>query len=569
MKDTPLKFEEFKVHSLAVDHVEPKMVALVNELKKCGSITTARLVIKKWNKLMDEVGNDVSLAEVLYTLDTTDKTNIKRQEQSDELVPVIEKYAKEFHTVLLKAPYRKELTNEVGEYCIKMWEQSMRVMDDFIIPDMVEENKLVSEYTAILASSQIEFRGEVLTVSQLGKYTISPDRDTRREASLLQAQFLGDNEEKIGEIYDKLVHLRTEMAHKLGYKSYTEMAYDRLGRTDYGPKEVKGYRDQIYDSVVPLAQKLFRTQIKGLGIKNPQFYDYTIEFESGNPRPIGNSETQVATACGMYDDLDPEIGTFFHFMVDHHLLDLDARAKKGPGGYCTYFPKYGTPFVFANNNGTQQDVETLTHEIGHAFQFYTSKKIKVPEYRNPTLETCEIHSMSMEFLTWPYMDRFFGDDADKFKYTHLKGAITFLPYGVLIDEFQHWVYANPDATHEERCKEFKKLQEKYQPHLKFEESEVLNHGGWWMRQHHIFQAPFYYIDYTLAQVVAFQFLADSQKNPQKTIKKYIKLCKYGGRSPFTETLAKNHLRNPFEEGNVEKSTRPLKKILNGFDTTKF
>ncbi len=569
MKDTPLKFEEFKIHSLDLEKNEAKLSELVHELKKCGSITTAKPVIKKWNKFMDEIGTDVSLTQVEYTRDTTSKLNQKRQQESDELVPHIEKWAKEFHQTLLKAPYRKELTAEIGEYAIKMYERSVKVMDDAIVPDMVEENKLVSEYEQLLASAQIPFRGEVLNLSQLAKYSTNPDRETRREACLLSAKFFEDNEEQFGEIYDKLVHLRTNMAHKLGYKSYVEMAYDKLGRQDYNPKMVKGYREQIYETVVPLVQKLCKTQAKGLEIKHPQFYDYNIQFLSGNPVPISDTKGQIASACEMYDSLDPEIGAFFHLMVDHDLLDLDARAGKMSGGYCTYFPKYGVPFVFANNNGTQQDVETLTHEIGHGFQFYTSKRIKIPEYRDPTMETAEIHSMSMEFLTWPYMEKFFGDQADKFRYTHLKGAIEFLPYGVCVDEFQHWVYEHPDVTHKERCAKWKELQTKYQPHLDFSESEVLNHGGYWMRQHHIFEAPFYYIDYTLAQVVAFQFLADSRKNREKTIKKYIKLCKYGGRSPFCETLVKNHLRNPFEPGNVAKAINPLKKILASFDTTKF
>ena len=187
---------------------------------------------------------------------------------------------------------------------------------------------------------------------------------------------------------------------------------------------------------------------------------------------------------------------------------------------------------------------------------------------NPTLEACEIHSMSMEFFAWPYMDGFFGKDAEKYKYSHLADSIEFLPYGITIDEFQHWVYEHPNATHDERCAAYKEIESRYTPHKKYDECPTLNKGTWWMRQSHIFGTPFYYIDYTLAQVVAFQFAVENMKNHEKTWKKYIKLCKMGGKYPFLELLERNHLRNPFIDGNIRKVIKPLTKVLKGFDTTK-
>ncbi|MCD8204071.1 MAG: M3 family oligoendopeptidase [Coprobacillus sp.] len=569
MPETSLTFEEYVIHPINQKKIEKKLQSLVDEIHACTDITSAKKVIKKWNKYTDDLTTDFELAQIRYTIDTRDEVNVKNMELTDEVMPYCQKYANLFTRELLNAPYRADLEKWLGSYAIKMYEQQVETFDDSIMGELAEENRLVSEYQKLIGSAQIEFNGEVLNLSQLGKYTVSSDRETRRAASLASANFFAEHDEEFEKIYDDLVHVRTSMAHKLGYETYTELGYKRLGRMDYNPEMVAGYRDQIYRSVVPLAQKLYKDQMKGLGIKNPQFYDYNLEFTSGNPKPIGTTNEQVKTAEKMYDDLHKETGICFHFMENHHLFDLDAKAGKSGGGYCTYIPRYESPFIFANNNGTQQDIETLTHEFGHAFQFYCSRGIKIPEYRNPTLETCEIHSMSMEFLTWPYMNEFFGEDTDKYKYTHLKGAIQFLPYGVLIDEFQHWVYANPDATHMERCAAFREMQKKYTPQLKFDECPYLEHGGYWVRQSHVFMTAFYYIDYTLAQVVSFEFLASSLKNREKTLNKYVKLCKYGGKSPFVETLEKNHLRNPFIEGNVEKAIKPLRKILKEFDTSKF
>jgi M3 family oligoendopeptidase len=266
--------------------------------------------------------------------------------------------------------------------------------------------------------------------------------------------------------------------------------------------------------------------------------------------------------------MSKETGEFFHFMLENHLLDLEARKGKAPGGYMTYMPRYKAPFIFSNFNGTEGDVNVLTHEVGHAFQGYLSSNIKIPEYRNPTLEACEIHSMSMEFFAWPYMDQFFRKDAQKYLFSHLEGAVQFLPYGITIDEFQHWVYENPNATHEERCAKFSEIEKTYTPHKHYVDCPTFEKGGLWMKQTHVFGSPFYYIDYTLAQVVAMQFFVEMRKNKEKAWKKYVKLCKFGGKEPFVGLLKKNSLRNPFENGNVKKVLGPVSKVLNSFDDSK-
>ena len=235
----------------------------------------------------------------------------------------------------------------------------------------------------------------------------------------------------------------------------------------------------------------------------------------------------------------------------------------------TYFPKYKAPFIFSNFNGTSADVDVLTHEFGHAFQGYMSRNISIPDYRSPTLEACEMHSMSMEFLTYPWMELFFGENAEKYRYSHLVDAICFIPYGATVDEFQHWVYENPEATHQERCEAYKRIEEKYLPHKKYDDVEIYNKGRFWMKQRHIIESPFYYIDYTLAQVVAFQFFVEDLKNHQKAWKKYVRLCKLGGKYPFTELLKQAHLNNPFVDGTVKKIIAPLKKYLKSIDDMKY
>ncbi len=563
------KFSEMKFKKPNLAKIESDFNAITAEFTGATSFEEQDKALRKMFKYSDKLSTNLNIAYVKYTCDTQDPVNVKNQELLDEISPLISVYFDRFNRELVKAKFRPQLEEKWGSHMFNMVQNSLDTFDEKIVPDLQEINKLTSEYTKLLASAQIEFRGEVYNLSQLGKFATSPDRETRKEAALLSAKFFEDNDQKIGEIYDKLVKARHNMALKLGYKNYIDLGYKSLGRTDYGSREVAGYREQIYADLVPFTNRLFKEQAKRVGVKNPQYYDYNIMFLSGNATPKGDREYLVEMATKMYGELSKETSEFFEFMKTYELLDLEARKGKAGGGYMTYFPDYKAPFIFSNFNGTSGDVDVLTHEFGHAFQGYMSRNIACPDYRSPTLESCEIHSMSMEFIAHPWMHLFFKEEADKYRYSHVVDALTFIPYGVTVDEFQHFVYENPKATHEERCAKWREIEKKYLPHKKYKEAPVLEKGGWWMRQSHIFGSPFYYIDYTLAQVVAFQFFNEARKNHKKTWGKYVKLCKLGGKYPFTKLLEKARLNNPFVSGTVKKAVSPLKKFLAGFDTDKF
>jgi M3 family oligoendopeptidase len=568
MSKQPMKFSDYPFIVPNEKQFVKKMEKFVEQLKACDNAKDAAKIINRINAYSEEINTEGCIIYVLYTCYTDNEQYKAAQDKIDELSPIFSKYGTEISKILVNAPYRPELEKKFGSFLFKKYENSLKVFDEKVMPELVKENKLSSEYDMILGGAQIEFRGQTLNLSQLGKFMQDKDRATRKAAAIAMDGWLKDNEAKIGQIYDDLVHLRTEIAHKLGYKTFTELGYLRMGRTDYNADMVKVYRDQIARDVVPVCNKLYKLQMKNLGIRKPQYYDYNLMFASGNPLPAGDAEYLVEQAHKMYSDLGPESKEFFDFMTKYKLMDLEARKGKAPGGYQISFDSYKSPFIFSNFNGTQHDVNVLTHEGGHAFQCYLSSGIKVPEYRQPTMESCEIHSMSMEFFAWPYMDGFFGKDAEKYKYSHLADSIEFLPYGATIDEFQHWVYENPNATHDERCAKFHEIELKYTPHKKYDDCPTLAKGTYWLRQSHVFGSPFYYIDYTLAQVVAFQFAIENMKNHEKAWKKYIKLCKCGGKYPFLELLEKNHLRNPFIDGNIKKVIKPLEKVLKGFDTSK-
>lgn len=569
--DKILKFEDIKPKKVSLQKVTEKLEGFTSELSKTKDPKEALKVIKALEKYMDKFENNATVISINYTLNTADKHIAKLQDHMDEISPIISNEINKFNKVLVAHPCRKELEEKLTPYYFQMIDNSLKSFDEKIIPELIEINKLSSQYDKVMGGAQIEFRGQVYNLPQMGKFSMSKNRDDRREAAWAVDKFFQDHEQEIGDIYGQLVLLRDKAAKKLGFEDFTELGYLSLGRVDYDAKMVAGYRKQIADEVVPIAQKLYKQQAERIGIpfKDMKTYDYNLTFLSGNPTPRGGVKELTEKATKMYDEMSKETGEFFRFMQEHHLLDLDSRPGKQPGGYMTFLPVQKFPFIFANFNGTDHDVNVLTHEMGHAFQGYLSRNIKPGDFRNPTLESCEIHSMSMEFFAWPWMELFFEEDAEKYRFSHLTDSIEFLPYGITIDEFQHWVYKHPTATHDERCAAFREIEQRYTPNKKYDpEQKIGAKGGRWMQQSHVFGAPFYYIDYTLAQVCAFQFFVEMRKNREKAWKKYIRLCKLGGRYPYVTLLSKAHLKCPFEEGSIHKIMLPLKSIIKSFDLSK-
>ncbi len=563
-----MKFSEFPYARPDIDGIKNELTRLVEVFNQATSAQEQLDIIKKYHDFSDETDSMMQLVYIRHSVDTKDAFYEKEQEFLNNAIPEIQEFSVQFSKALLDSKFRSELEGKLGKLIFQQAELANKTFSPEIIPLLQQENKLSTDYGKLTASAQIEFEGSTYNLSQMRPFTTNVNRDTRHKASLAVSGWFASNESKFDEIYDGLVKVRHEIALKLGYDNFVRLGYDRFNRVDYDAKDVKGYRDQVYREIVPYVQKLIDRKGKRLGIKDLKSYDLGLSFLTGNPKPKGDRAWQVDKAIKMYDQMSPETSKFFRYLVDHELLELDAKAGKEGGGYCTYIPKFEAPFIFANFNGTSGDVDVLTHEAGHAFQVYTSRNL-IPEYRWPTMESAEIHSMSMEFLAWPWIHEFFLEDTEKYKFDHLSGSVEFLPYGVLVDEFQHGVYENPNLTPDERKSLWRTLEKKYLPWKDYDDDNFLEKGGFWFRQGHIFGTPFYYIDYTLAQVIAFQFWGNAQKDHPKTWNQYYELCKLGGSKSFVGLLDAAKLDNPFKEGNIKNTMEPIKAYLDGADDSKF
>ncbi|MDR7856883.1 M3 family oligoendopeptidase [Tissierella sp.] len=564
-----LKFQDYRYERPDLSKITDQFNELLQKFSESKRFEDQNNVMEEINKIRNYIDTMGTLVSIRHSINTGDEFYVAENDFIDENRPKFENLVSKFYKELINSKFRDELEEAWGKQVFTLAELQLQTFSEEIIEDLIKENKLITEYDKLVASAKIPFEGEIRNLSQMRPFAESKDRDIRKAAAEATSGFFKSNEAEFDRIYDELVKVRDKMAKTLGFVNYVEMAYKKLGRSDYDSNMVANYRKQVYTDLVPLVAESMDRQRKRLGLKELKYYDEPLEYLTGNATPKGDPDWILENGKKMYRELSKETNEFFTFMVERELLDLVSKKGKMAGGYCTIMPEYKSPFIFSNFNGTSGDVDVLTHEAGHAFQVYLSRDLKLPEYFFPTYEACEIHSMSMEFITWPWMELFFQDEVDKYKFSHLSGAVNFIPYGVTVDEFQHYIYENPTATPEERKLKWREIEKKYLPFRDYEGNDFLEKGGYWFRQGHIFSSPFYYIDYTLAQVCAFQFWIKSREDRESAWEDYIRICKVGGKFPFLELVKLAKLDNPFVDGTIKKVVEPIKDWLDNVDDRKF
>ena len=563
-----MKFKDLKYERLAYEDLKAEFEKLLGRLKAAENAKQFMEVFDEINTFRGHISSMQTLCSIRHTIDTADEFYDKENEYWDNTMPLLQVYEVDLAKTMLESPFRKQ--TDIPEAYYLTLENTLKSFSEEIIEDLQEENRLATEYGKLKSSAKISFRGEVYNLASIAPFMNDADREIRKEATDAYNRFFEENEEKFDEIYDKLVKVRDRMAKKLGYENFTPLGYIRMNRLDYDQAMVKNYRDQVIEDIVPLTVDLRERQARRIGVDALEYYDIGYNFKTGNPKPHGDLNELTAAALKMYQEMSKETGEFFKMMVDQELFDLPTRPNKEMGGYCTGIYDYKIPFIFANANGTSGDVDVLTHEAGHAFQAYcTFKNVTIPDLSFPTMESAEIDSMSMEFFAHPWSHLFFKEEAEKYHYFHISDALKFLPYGCLVDHFQHEVYNHPEMTPAERKACFRELEKIYKPDIDYDGAPFLQRGGFFYRQGHIFQSPFYYIDYTLAQVCALQFFVRMLKKDEDAWKDYVHICSLGGTKTFTEIVKDAHLKVPFEDGCLKEVAVTMKDELEKFDDLKF
>lgn len=552
-----MKFKDMPYERVKFEETEKEFRSIIDEFKAAESGEAQFEVHKKYYDLNNRVTTMTTIAQIRHDIDTTDEFYSAEREYYDDMGPKLENLAVEYRQAMYGSPYREYLKAKIGEVAFKNMELQLKSFDEKLIPLMQEENALTTSYDKLIASAKIDWEGETLNLSLLKPYLTSSDREVRRKAYVKYSAFFSSISEELDEIYDKLVKNRTKQAKEMGYENFIELGYYRMNRNCYDKDMVENYRRQVKEYFVPFAEKMHERRRERLGLEKLSYIDAGVYFLNGNPAPVGTPEEIMKNGQKMYSEMSAETKEFFDFMIENELFDVLGRKTKKAGGYMTSLPVYNAPFIFANFNGTSGDVDVITHECGHAFQGFVSGKDPIQEHWDITMETAEIHSMSMEFFAEKWTELFFGGRAQDYKNMHLEDAAAFIPYGCMVDEFQHIVYANPDMTPKERRSEWLRLEAVYRPHMDYEEDPFFGKGGLWQRQLHIYDYPFYYIDYCLAQTCAFQYKVKMDEDYKAAWESYLKLCQLSAKDFYTNMLKEVGLDSPFEDGCVRNIIRKL------------
>ena len=546
-----MKFSQMPYKRPEYKDINTKLKGLLTRFKNAKSLEECLTVYKEYDDYLSEFDTTATIAFIRNSLDTTDEFYDKEVEYWNNTMPQLEEVVQEFISTLLNSPFRKELENKWGSLLFLNAEIELKTFKPEIVADLQEENSLQTEYDKLIASAQIDFDDKTLTLAQIQPYSENPDRSVRKSSKEATSKWYMNHAKKLDNIFDKLVNLRTGIAKKLGYKNFVELGYYRMTRNCYDKDMVTKFREGVLKHIVPIVTELKNKQAKRIGVDTIKVYDQDFIYPDGNAMPKGTTEEIFAHAKKMYHELSDDTAEFIDFMLKNELFDVLARPGKSAGGYCTSLPKYKSPFIFANFNGTSADIDVFTHEVGHAFATHLAWDISPSALRDYPAETAEIHSMAMEFFTWPWMEGFFGEQTEKYYNSHLSGALTFLPYGVMVDEFQHIVYENPEMTPSERNQCWRELENKYLPWLDSSDIDFYGQGRRWQAQLHIYSSPFYYIDYCLAGIMALSFWAENQKDSRLAWNKYRRLVGFAGTKTFVELIEDAGLLTPFEADNIK------------------
>lgn len=545
----PTNFPDYSVSQPDLETTRGEYAEFHRRLGAADSAASCVTIVADWDKALCRLKEWASLTYIRFQQDTKNEAYKAEKDKADAILPKFTDLETDFKQALLDSAFRSELEASLTPQLFAKWECNTKSFAPAIEDDLAAEAKLQSQYTSLTAGAEIEFQGEALNISELRKFADDADRDAREAACRATSQWFADNAPELDLIYADQVKLRHSMAQKLDYRTFTELGYQRMSRIGYGPDEVATFRNEVRDKVVPLAAEVAEKQREALGVDRLMFWDNAVHSLAGNPKPLGDHDWMVDRATEMFDEMGHGLDTFFGEMKARGAMDLKSRKGKAGGGFCDFLHEFEFPFIFANFNGTRGDVDVFTHEVGHAFQSYSSRNQPMSDIVWPTTEACEIHSMGLEFLTWPHMDKFYGAEAaEELRRVHLTAFIQFLPYGVSIDHFQHKIYEKPDATPEERNAMWQEIEKTYLPWYQYADLPAEGSGRLWQQKAHIYQCPFYYIDYCLALTGALQFWSKSRSEPEAAMEAYGNLCALGGSKDYIGLLASAGLNSPFAEG---------------------
>ena len=535
--------------------VEPLMLALLHEpLTSASSLEAWLARFSELSSVIDEYGSRLYINKSCHTDDAAIEKAYMHFVENIE--PKLKPLYFELQKKYVASPYRTALTGTRYDMLTRKWQADVETFRVENVPLETDVTRLVNDYDKISGAMTVDFDGKTLTMPQLGRVQEETDRARRQAAFEAGAKRRMSERDKIEVIFDKLLPLRQQIAHNAGLGDYRAYTWKSLKRFDYTPDDCHAFAEAIEKSIVPVVKELDRQRKNDLGVDTLRPWDLAVDPKNRAPlRPFAETEIDafVSTTRMLFDRLSPALANEFESLRTHGNLDLESRKGKQPGGYQMSLEESKQPFIFMNAAGTQRDVETLLHEAGHAFHFIASANAEPLSFlRAAPMEFCEVASMAMEALGSEHFDLYYAnpDEAARAKRTYLEGVIRFFPWMATIDQFQHWLYTHPGHSQSQRTAHWLSLLERFGSIIDYSGYEDVRASSW-QRQLHLFHAPFYYVEYGIAQIGALQLWRKASEDPQRALSNYRAALKLGGTRPLPELFTTAGLRFDFSMTTIE------------------
>lgn len=499
-----------------------------------------REVLEQWLKDVSEleavIGEDAAWRQIRMTCDTENKA----LEDAFtffvmEIQPKIQPYADKLNRKLVENEFTKTLEGDAYLVYLRNVKKNIELFREENIPLQAEISVMAQQYGVISGKMSVEVEGREYTLQQATKFLESSRRELREEVyRKIQERRLQDKE-KLNELFTKLVQKRDQVARNAGFSNYRDYKFADLGRFDYKKEDCFQFHDAVKGSVLPLVDFIYDRKRQKLGLDSLRPWDVDAEPEGVQPlNPFKTGEELVNKTIECFTRMNPFFGECLVKMKEMGRLDLDSRKGKAPGGYNCPLPETGAPFIFMNAAGQMGDVTTMVHEGGHAIHSFLAHQLPLTAFKEYPMEIAEVASMTMELFSMDYWDVFFEDPSDlkRAKQQQLERVLTIFPWIATIDKFQHWVYENPNHTEEERTENWRSILNEYTS-IAMDVSGLEDYRKYsWQRQLHLYEVPFYYIEYGIAQLGAIGLWKQFKENKEQAINNYINALKLGG----TKTL---------------------------------
>ncbi|RLC51148.1 MAG: M3 family oligoendopeptidase [Candidatus Cloacimonadota bacterium] len=481
------------------------------------------------------------------------------------VISKVKPYNFKFNKKFYESPFRSQLDKKKYSHLDKIISNDIELFREENIPLKVKEREIANNYGSLFSKLTAVYKGEEKTLSQLSIYLKDPDRKVREEVWFLRMKTIAEQEKEFNKLFDEMKKLRIQQAKNAGFDNYRDYAHQSKGRFAYTPEDLLEFHNSVEKVVLPFLRELTEERRQKLNLESVRPWDTSVELDGKTLKPFRTIDEFIDKAIEILYTIKPKFGLRLNMMKNSGYLDLENRKGKAPGGYNYPLQETGAPFIFMNAVGLHRDVVTLLHESGHAMHTFSMKHIKIDPYKNTPSEVAELASMAMEFISMDLWNKYYPDENDykKAKREQLKGALSFLPWCMIVDAFQHWIYLNPEHTPQERENYFASLMDRFNSGVNWHGLEQFK-KILWLFQLHIFEVPFYYIEYGMSQLGALAIYRNYKKfGKEKALENYENFLKLGYTKPVNELYETAGIKFDFSEKYIRQLVDFVKEELEG------